>query len=259
MSSLVNAADVLRLIARLRTDITVTDAANHLGLPKSSSSRTLSMMAELGFLERDSVTRAYRPGPVVMEASYHFRASQTMLALAEAMLHRLVDEVGYTGYISVLDGSDSVVIHMRTGSGSLQVYTPPGSRAPAYASAIGRAILSRLPDAQVLALFGDRFEQTHGSAPRSGPQLLQRLAENRERGWALSRGEFLGNVAGVATALQDTSSRQVYGVGLAMPVQEMSESLFTRLGERLAAATREVGRQAGDADWFAVAPQGAQS
>jgi NitT/TauT family transport system substrate-binding protein len=73
MSTLANAMDVLKLIARLRRDITVTDVVTELGLPKSSASRTLSMMASYGFLDRDAATRAYRPGGVIMEASYHIK------------------------------------------------------------------------------------------------------------------------------------------------------------------------------------------
>lgn len=35
MSTLANAMDVLKLIARLRRDITVTDVVNELGLPRA--------------------------------------------------------------------------------------------------------------------------------------------------------------------------------------------------------------------------------
>src|SRR5690606_8530643 len=146
MSTLANAMQVLRLIVRLRRDITVSDVAEHLEMPKSSASRTLSQMRTYGFLERDPVSRAYRPGQLVLEASYHFRSSQDALALLQAQVDRLVAETGYTTYFDLRDGSDSLVMHMRIGSGSLQVYTPPGSRLPLHASSVGRAILARLDD-----------------------------------------------------------------------------------------------------------------
>ena len=255
MSTLVNAADVLKLIAKLRSDITVTDVVTHLGLAKSSASRTLSMMAEYGFLERDSVSRAYRPGAVVMEASYHFRASHTALTLLQGVLDKLVGETGYTGYINVLDGADSVVIQMRTGAGSLQVYTPPGSRAPAYASSIGRAILSRLTDEEVTALVQDGFEVRRGNIQRTRKDLLARLKEARETGWALSRGEFVQNVAGISAALRDPTTRQIYGLGIAMPVQDLTDAMVQRFGARIVEATSDAGRQIGDPYWLAFAPR----
>lgn len=254
MSILASAMDVLKLIARLRRDITVTDVVTHLGLAKSSASRTLSMMAEYGFLERDSLSRAYRPGSVVMEASYHFRASKSNLSLLEGTLDTLVKETGYTGYINVLDSADSLVILMRTGAGSLQVYTPPGTRAPAYSTSIGRAILARLSDEEVIQLVGSRLELRRGNTPRTHKDLLSRLAEVRASGWSLSRGEFVDNVAGISTAVQDPTTRQVYGLGIALPVQDLSESLIARFGKFIVDTTASVGKQIGDPYWLTFEP-----
>lgn len=168
MSTLANARDVLRLMAHLQRDVTVTDVAGELGLPKSSVSRTLSMMAEYGFLERDPLTRAYRPGELIMEASYHFRASRGTVSLLEEEAARLVADTGYTGYVDVLDGSESLVLHMRVSAiGALHAYTPAGTRAPAYASSMGRALLARLEDAEVMRLVDDRLKHSAGAAPKT--------------------------------------------------------------------------------------------
>ncbi|HYP83635.1 IclR family transcriptional regulator [Variovorax sp.] len=251
MSTLANAMDVLKLMARLRRDITVTDVATELGAPKSSVSRTLSMMAEYGFLDRDPVTRAYRPGGLIMEASYHFRASRNASSLLEDELDALVRETGYTGYINMLDGADSMVVQMRTGTGgALQVYTPVGTRAPAYASSMGRAILARLTDAEVNQLIGSRLEVRRGDTPRTRKDLLERLAVTRAQGWALSRGEFVTNVAGISAAVVDAADRQVYGIGIGLPAQDLTDDLIHRFGRRVRDAAMKVGKQIGDAYWL---------
>lgn len=256
MSTLANAMDVLKLIARLRRDITVTDVSVELGLPKSSASRTLSMMANYGFLERDPGTRAYRPGGVIMEASYHFRASRNTASLVEEALDTLVRDSGFTGYVNVLDGADSLVIQMRTGAGALQVYTPPGTRAPAYATAPGRALLSTLADEEVAQLVAGRFEVKRGSTPRSRKDLLERLAVVRMTGWSLSRGEFVTNVAGIAAAVLDPASGQRYGFGLAIPSEALNEALIVRLGAMVRDAASTVGKSVGDPFWLAFRAPG---
>jgi DNA-binding IclR family transcriptional regulator len=250
MSTLANAKDVLKLIARLRRDVTVTDVMNELQHPKSSASRTLSMMANYGFLERDPATRAYRPGPVVMEASYHFRGSHNVASLVEEALDALVRETGHTGYILLLDGAEAMVIDMRPGSGTLQVYTPTGSRAPAYASSQGRALLARLDDREVLALVGPRLEVRRGNSPKTPKELLARLAQVRAQGWAFSSNEFVENVAGVAAAVMDPSTHKYYGFGLAFPADQASDALAAKLGSRVRDAAREVGKRVGDTYWL---------
>ena len=254
MSTLANAMDVLKLMTRLRRDITVTDVASELALPKSSVSRTLSMMAGYGFLERDPTTRAYRPGSLIMEASYHFRASRNASTLLQDELDALVADTGYTGYVNVLDGAESLVVQMRTGhGGALQVVTPVGTRAPAYASSMGRAILARLSDDEVTQLIGNRLELRRGDTPRTRKDLLARLAQTREAGWALSRGEFVPNVGGISASVADAEGRQIYGIGIGLPIQDLTDALAERFGRRVRDAAMRVGKQIGDAYWLAFA------
>ncbi|MFE3515200.1 IclR family transcriptional regulator [Streptomyces sp. NPDC059166] len=251
MSSLVKAKDVLRLMSRMRRDLTVMDIANGLGLPKSSVSRTLSLMAEQEFLERDPVTRAYRPGALVMEASYHFRAARSARMLLEEELGKLVDEIGYTGYVVMLDGSESLVIHMRTGrAGTLQAYTPVGTRAPAYATSMGRAQLSHLTDAEALDRVGTTFEPI-GEAPRDQAELCGQLADIRVRGWAFSHDEFVLDVAGTASAVRDPGTGQILGIGLAFPARDRNDALVARCGAAVRDAASRVGRHIGDPSWLA--------
>ncbi|MEV6311766.1 IclR family transcriptional regulator [Streptomyces sp. NPDC051840] len=251
MSSLVKAKDVLRLMSRMRRDLTVMDIANGLGLPKSSVSRTLALMAEHDFLERDPVTRAYRPGPVVVEASYHFRASRSAPTLLEEELGKLVDEIGYTGYVVMLDGGDSLVIHMRTGrTGTLQAYTPVGTRAPAYSTSMGRVQLSRLSDAEVLTRVGGTFHPI-GQAPRSQEELLRQLNGIRGDGWAFSHDEFVPGVAGTASAVADPGTGQILGIGLAFPARDRDDALVARCGAAVRDAASRVGKHIGDPSWLA--------
>lgn len=251
MSTLANARDVLLLIARLQRDVTVTDVTTELGLPKSSVSRTLSMMAEYGFLERDPVTRAYRPGNVVMEASWQFRAAHSTSSLLEEALATLVRQSGYTGYINVLDNADALVIHMRTGSRSLQVYTPPGSRAPAWSSAAGRALMAGLSSNELLSRLPEHFDDARGHAPRSLSELSARIEQIKLNGWSLSRGEYISETAGISAAVVDPATGQGYGFGLAIPRDELNESLIARLGIAVRDAASQVGKRVGDPFWLA--------
>ncbi|MEV0847547.1 IclR family transcriptional regulator [Streptomyces sp. NPDC049954] len=257
MSTLANARDVLRLMARMQRDLTVTDVAGGLGLPKSSVSRTLSMMAEYGFLDRDPVSRAYRPGGLVMEASYHFRASRGTASLLEEELGRLVADLGHTGYVDVLDGAESLVLHMRIGTvGALQVYTPAGTRAPAYASSMGRVLLARLDDAQVLRLVGPHLAQSTGTAPRTPGELVAGLARVRADGWESSRGEYVPNVAGISAAVLDGETGQVFGIGIALPAPEVRDDNAARYGRAVRDTALRVGKRIGDPYWLRYAETG---
>ena len=251
MSTLANAKDVLLLIARLQRSVTVTDVSVGLTLPKSSASRTLSMMAEYGFLAREPNTKAYRPGPVIMQASWQFRSSHSALALVEEGLTNLVQNSGYTGYVNVLDGSDVIVIQMRTGSRPLQVYTPPGSRVPAWASAAGRAILASMSVSARQALIPEAFSPPQGTEPGSLSELNERLTLVEKQGWSLSRGEYISGIAGISAAIFDPISSQRYGFGLAIPREQLDDPLIARWGQEICESASRIGKLIGDPYWLA--------
>ena len=169
--------------------------------------------------------------------------------LGDALV-RVVDRTGYTGYLNLLDGTETLVIRMRQGRGGrLQAYTPEGTRGPAYGTSVGRAILSRLEDGAVSQLIGTRLDRAEGSAPRTLPELLKRLETVRVTGWSLSHGESVHGVAGVASAVLDPTTGRPYGLGIGIPADELNDLDPVPLGEAVRDAAHAVGRSIGDPYW----------
>ncbi len=59
MSILSSVVDVYQLFLRTGAELTVTTLVNELGMPKSSASRLLKQMAELGLLEKKNNAPIY--------------------------------------------------------------------------------------------------------------------------------------------------------------------------------------------------------
>ncbi len=76
---------------------------------------------------------------------------------------------------------------------------------------------------------------------------MARLAVIRETGWALSRGEYVTNVAGISSAVFDAAARQTYAFGVALPAELLSEPLVERYGAVVRDAAANVGKRIGDA------------
>ncbi len=80
---------------------------------------------------------------------------------------------------------------------------------------------------------------------------MARLAVIRETGWALSRGEYVTNVAGISSAVFDAATRQTYAFGVALPAELLSEPLVERYGAVVRDAAANVGKRIGDPYWLA--------
>ena len=144
MSAVGNVARVLRLFTAERSLLSVTEVAELLGLPKSSTSRLLKSMSNAGLLANADRSSGYGVGNLIFETSRRHRAHSTLSVSADEVLARIARSTGHTGYIAILDGTDILGLRMRPGSKPLRVVTSPGDRLPAFCSSSGRALLARL-------------------------------------------------------------------------------------------------------------------
>jgi DNA-binding IclR family transcriptional regulator len=224
MSRLETAAAVLRSFALDRPELTVTATATLLAMPKGNASRLLRAMRAVGLLETVGSTKRYRPGTLLLELADIYRRSSPLVARADAIVGQLAAAVGHSGYVSVRDGRDMIGVTYHPGRQVLRVTNTIGMRIPAFASATGRALLARLPDAAVRALHADGLAPPSPTAPQSLDELLARLAEVRRRGYAQSHDEAVRGVGAIAVAAADAATGEAVSLCITYPASTVTEA-----------------------------------
>ncbi len=252
MSTLENAASVLRLFTADRLELTVTDAARALGMPESSVSRLLKAMREAGLLTGAGAAPRYRVGNMLFEIAQMHRQNSDLMQLADAELGAICKATRHTGYISILDGADVLVLRMFPGRDALRVVTPLGSRAAACATANGRALLGRLPDDKVRALHPKRLRAASPNAPRTMNDLLARLAQLRRVGWCEAIDEAIPGVHSIAVAVEHAASEETLAFCLSFPASQISEIESRRLVRLVTGAARRIAEKVGDGFWMSL-------
>jgi DNA-binding IclR family transcriptional regulator len=252
MSALDNAIEILRCFAAHRPEISNADVIRLTGKPKSSTSRLLRQLRECGLLEQDALTRRYRPGLLVFELGRLHRTENDFVALAEQRLRAVCAKTGHTGYISVLDGAEQVVLRVVPGSNPLQVVTPPGVRAPAFATSNGRAMLARLSDADIRGRLPKPLPAISPSAPRNVTGLMARIAEIRRTGYSEASNESLPGVGSLGFALTRRDTNETIGVAVSYPSQLTSTEERAKLWQALRAMAVDLGRLFDDRIWVAL-------
>jgi len=201
--TLANAAALFHWIKRNADDFAVGEVSQALGWPKSSTSRLLQNMHRHGLLERDPATRRYRLGLLILELAGRHRAGEPLVEAADAALAELTRQTGHATGISILVGTEVIVLRSRAGTQPLRVVTPPGNRGPAWATSTGRALLARLPDAEIAQLFRRFPRPPLPAAPHSLPALMQRIRRVRSAGWEEASNEQMPGLGGVSVAVAD--------------------------------------------------------
>lgn len=240
MTTLSSAADVLRCLSADRPYLTVSTAAELLGVPKSTASRLLRAMLEAGFLETVGASKKYRPGLLLYEAGRLYRDSSSLIERAAAVVARISGATGHTGYVSQREGRDIVAVTDHPGTNALRVSSSIGRRLEAFASATGRTLLARMSDEDVRKLYSNPLTPPSPTAPQSIDELLARLAAVRRLGFAESHDESNRGVGAVAVAVGDPERREAVSLCIVYPASMIAPPERQSIIDALRAGAAEI-------------------
>jgi DNA-binding IclR family transcriptional regulator len=198
--------EVLELLSTTGERRTIASMARQLSIPKSSLHGILRTMTDRGWLETDPTGTLYGLGLRAILTGSSYVESDDVVALTRPVLDTLAERTGETVHLGRLDGSDIVYLAKRESVHALRLYSAVGRRLPAHATALGKALLARLGDAEVdQRLDWPLARLTHRTItdPKSFHAELNLI---RERGYATDDGENSDGIQCVAIGVGGTAS-----------------------------------------------------
>jgi IclR family acetate operon transcriptional repressor len=236
ISSVDNALRLLGLF-RERSRVRLSDASEHLGVAHSTAHRLLAMLAYHGFVRQERDSRAYVAGPSLVEIGLAAIRQMDIRLHARPVLEDLAAAFSETVHLAVLEGSTVRYLDAVESTRALRVAARTGSALPASCTASGKAMLARLPEAEVAALFADEAELpalTRRSLTDL-PSLSAELRRVRKLGYALNHEESEDGVASVAVAVAGPRSAPAGALVVSAPVSRLDEALAGKIAVRLEA------------------------
>lgn len=199
-----------------RQTVTAIEVARHLGVHKSTASRIVSNLVVSGFLVPSTNGRGFRLSGKLTRLGAVASADKTLAKVSTEHMQALVDEVGETCHVGVLEGREAVTVGLVNGSFSVRLHSWVGKRSDAHATAMGKAILAGLPDADVDMLFPDeKLPQATERTVGTVAELRKQLVKVRERGFALDDEELEDGLRCVAAPIVDHDGRVVAALTIA--------------------------------------------
>lgn len=239
--------NILRLFKRERTSISPPEMARELGIPRSTVHRLVQTLEELGYLRRTETGGAYALGPAVLTIGFEYLGSLDIVQLSSPVLARLRDETNCSTHLAIRNSTDIVYLARHASRAAITSNVSVGSALPAHATVIGRVILADLSEAELAALYrGKRLEAYTEQTPTSLAALTKLLADDRERGYAISTSFYERGVTSVAAPIRDRSGRVIASIN-AVTVDVAPDERYLRGGlkDRVLAAAAEISEMLG--------------
>jgi DNA-binding IclR family transcriptional regulator len=243
-SALEKALAILDAISDQPQAVGLPDLAARLGLPRQTVHRVLSQLERLGLVVRDPSRERYYVGPHLSRLAFGTLRSLNQAAPVRLILQELVDDIGETCSIGVLQDLEYVFLQRIECQWPLRLHQEPGSRAPAYTVSGGKVMLAHLEPTQLKRLL--RSRKLRAFTPRTITRVADleaELAKVRSAGFALNNQERLDGIVGVGVPIFDPDGKGVLAaVAMHGPVPRLSIKACERQVPRLRQAADRIAR-----------------
>lgn len=222
-SALEKALHVLEAVVAKHQPVGLAYLADELDLPKPTIHRVLMQLEQSGLIQRAPDRSRYTVGLNLNRLAAASLGSRNQPRSTRAILADLVEEVGETCNVGVLDQHEVRYIERVECDAPLRVQMDPGHRAPAHCTALGKLFLAALP--------GDELDQLLAVAPLrrytdntivDRGELDAALAVIREQGFSVNDQELGVGIIAVAVPIHNAPGELLAGVALHAPTPRMT-------------------------------------
>ena len=218
LEALARGLNVLAAFGGDRPQMTLSDVARAVDLPRATVRRALYTMEQLGYLESDG--RLFRLTPQVLRlAGAYLGGSGNATALQQAC-DALCRELDEACSAAVLDDGMAVMVAHASPSRYLSSAPGIGFRVPAFCSALGRVLLGGLDEAARAGYFATLQPQALTPKTETDIAVLQKLTGKAATdGFALSDQEAELGFRSLAVPVRRFDGRIVAALNIGVRIE----------------------------------------
>ena len=226
---------LLQLVVAAGEPVGVRELARRAGVSRSTTSRTLGILAELGMVERTPDGGA-RPGAGLAALTGGVEASPAVLR--ERMRPLALDmqrEYGENAAVGIDDGSGLLYLVSARVPAAVQVADPVGESYPYHLVAPGLVAMAAWPSERLDDHLRQPLERATQHSVTRPSAVRRRLERIRRDGYAWTEQELDLEVNGLAAPVAGAAGQVIAVATLYGPSYRFAESLRPDLGQEFAA------------------------
>ncbi|MAU09649.1 MAG: IclR family transcriptional regulator [Anaerolineaceae bacterium] len=244
------AFNIIELLGNADYHLGISEIAQRSNLPIATTHRLLNTLLTLGYVEQNPETNKYTLGVRILQLRGAVIEQLNLGVQAMPIMKMLMDRVGETVHLAVLNEGEIVYIERVEGLRTQGMYTRIGKRVPAHCTALGKVLLANLPEQiwydDVIRRRGLKaFSET---TITNEEDLMVELEATRQRGYAIDNGETGECVRCVATTIHDYTGQAVAAISISGPQKQVTVERVPELGEAVRWAAELISNKLGYMD-----------
>ena len=236
------ALTLLEVLSTSVGPVSLSDISRHAGLHKSTALRILRTLADSGYTVYERDSRRWRLGPGILRLQAGARQRNDLRSVALPVMRRLCEDIGETVQLAnLVDDEICYLEKAEPPPQGVRILTEPGSRRPVYCTALGKVLLSSLPDDMLDELLGrlsfHRFTERTITDPK---ELRHQIRAVPGAGHAVDNREYNRVCVCAAAPVRDDSGAMVASLSVSTIGLDAESPTFVEIIAKLKATAKEL-------------------
>lgn len=211
--------------------VRLDEIAASAGLSRSAAHRMLSSLVKLRFLALDPDNQ-YHLGIKLLQLGSQAEARIDLSREIQTVLQQIAKATSDTTHLGVLVDADVLYLAKARGHRGVEMASRPGGRLRAQNTAMGKVLLSQLPQAEAAAMFDPSAAMTPNSVT-TVEGFIAGLAQTRAQGYALEDQENELGITCVAIGIPDLTGRIAAAISVSSTTVHMPHERIPTIVELL--------------------------
>ncbi|MGI5490176.1 IclR family transcriptional regulator [Microtetraspora malaysiensis] len=237
------ALDILLLFDDDTLVLSAARVCEHLNVARSTAYRYLQSLTSMGFLEENEGGAGFRLGPRVLDLARLARKGVGLSELARPVMRALAQTSGYPVLLTRRTGASVVCLEREDAGQALRLSYERGQILAPNAGAAALVLLAWALSQEVEEILRTPLTRFTEATVTDPERLRERLADIRERGYAVSRGEIDPDVLGIAAPVRGMDGQVIAAVSIAALSYRVSDGEVPALAEVVTKAAGELSAQ----------------
>jgi len=204
--SVKKAFQIVQTIADSPAELGVSELSKRLKIGKSTVHGITSALEELGVLVRDPIHKKYNIGYTLLELGRKAYGRMELRDIARIPMERLMERVGETVFVGVMNGDHVTILDVVESHNEMKITSPPGTRLPILAGAIGKVFLAQLEERRAKEIVEKMGLKRYTLKSVVDPKkLLREVEEAKRKGYAIDDEEYIPGVRAIAGPIRTAS------------------------------------------------------
>jgi len=241
VNALARGLELLRCFGPGEVYLTNAELAKRSSLPKPTVSRLTHTLTTLGYLNYSESLGKYQLGAGVLALGYRMLSTMDLRKLARPLMEELAEYAQASVSLGARDRLSMVYVESCRSSANVTLRLDVGARIPMATTAMGKALLCVLPEAERNYLLDRVRQRDEASWPQVKAGVEQGFKDYQERGFCMSAGEWQGDVHAVGVPVRGLDGEQVMAFNCGGPAFLLSHArLEEDLGPKLVQLVRRI-------------------